>query len=387
MGNGLFTTLLTVRMHIEGSGALTIGIMTCAYYIGLVCASFRIERLIMRIGHIRAFAAFASALTVITLSHGVFVNAWFWILLRLATGVTLAGLYIVIESWLLVVGTTKTRGTIVGFYMMTFYGAQALGQFLINLGEPTSLLLFTIVAMLTALAIIPLTTTKVGTPQFGEPHILGIKKLFKKSASGVIGCFTGGLILSVIYGLLPLYISLNSQEVSEVALYMALTIFGGMALQYPIGKLSDFIDRRIVLTIIAILTALVSVLLILSLDTFWLRALFSFLFGGLTFTVHPVSLSHACDNLETHEIISGTQGLVLAYGLGAAVGPLIAPVFMQTLGPNGFFVYFIFVGITLASFFALRSIFVSRESPDESFVAAPQTTPITAELDPRGEES
>jgi len=386
LGNGLFTTLIPVRLHIEESSALTIGIMSAAYYLGLVCASFRTERAIIRVGHIRAFSAFASALSVVSLLQGIFVIPWLWIILRFLGGFATAGLFIVIESWLLILGTIKTRGQILALYMIALYAAQALGQFLINLGDPTTLLLFAVTAMLSSLSVIPLAMAKIGLPQFEEPSTLSFKKLYHKSASGIIGCFSSGLILGAIYGLLPVFILEKTTNNSAIALFMAATIFGGMALQYPVGRLSDFIERRTVLAAVAFCTVVISLLVNFLFTWHWAALAGVFLFGGLTFTLYPISISHACDSLDQKDIVSGTQGLLLAYGLGAAAGPVIAPLFIHLLGPNGLFIYFALISGLLGLFFLWRKTYVTASTQEERFVPMPGTTPIAAEMDPRGEQ-
>lgn len=387
LGSGLFTTLLVVRLHLDHASTMTIGVMTGAYYIGLILGSFRIEKFIIRVGHIRAFSAFASALAVVSLLQGILFSTWIWILLRLIGGFATAGLFIVIESWLLILGTIKTRGQILAFYMITFYAAQACGQFLINLGDPKTLLLFSISAMLSSLSVIPLAMTKVGQPQISAPSALSFKQLYKTSGSGVIGCFSGGLIMGAIYGLLPLFIIEQTKSNSLISLFMALTIFGGMALQYPFGKLSDHVERRIVLIMITILMMIASFAMVYAFDYSYVAYMAVFLFGGMTFTIYPVSISHACDNLEPNDMISGTQGLLLAYSIGAAIGPILGAVFMRYLGTDGLFAYFILVGIILTCFFGWRRYQIPSSKPEEPFVSLPQTTPITAELDPRTEES
>jgi MFS family permease len=387
LGNGLFNTLITIRLNLEGNSAFIIGLATTAYYAGLVCASFKIERTIIRVGHIRAFAAFASILAIVTLLQGMFVVPWFWLVLRFISGGATAGLFIVIESWLLILGTVKTRGQILALYMLVFYCAQGLGQFLINLAEPTAYSLFAITAMLCSLSIIPLTIGKIGTPQFEEPVSLTFVTLYKKSTSGIVGCFCSGLILGTVYGLLPLYIAEKTQNASDVALFMALTIFGGMALQYPLGKLSDYVDRRNVLIGIALLTIVASLAINLAFHSLWFALINIFIFGGLAFTFYPVSISHACDSLAPSEIVAGTQGLLLAYSVGATIGPMIAPVFIKFFGINGLFIYFITISAGLAAFFIWRKTRAAPTAHEETFVVMPQTTPITAELDPRAPSS
>lgn len=385
LGSGLFTTLLTVRLHNEGVSALMIGAMTGCYYAGLAYGSFQIERFILRVGHIRAFAAFASFLSVVSILHGIFINPWAWLLLRFLGGFATAGIFIVIESWLLSAGNVDVRGQVLALYMISLYAAQALGQFMINLSDPNTLILFALTGMLSSLAVIPLSLTKSQSPELSEPSSLSLKDLLRASASGVLGSFCAGLLLGAVYGLLPLVIMQKTGQTSDVSLFMASVIFGGMILQFPIGRLSDLIERRLVLLLLAILTAVVALLFIVGSYSIYLAYLLSFVLGGLSFTLYPVSISHACDSLDAKDIVSGTQGLLLAYSVGATIGPFIAPTFIHAIGANGLFIYLALVSMALAVYLAWRRKTVDPTPQEESFVVMPQTTPVTAELDPRGD--
>ena len=388
IGNGLFMTLIALRLEVAHAPSIIIGGMTAAYFIGLMLGSFRIERFIIRVGHIRAFASFSSALAVICILHGIFVNTWFWFGLRLVGGFATAGLLIVIESWLLIAGTVRTRGQVLALYMVTYYAALALGQFLINLADPKNLLLYTIAAMAASLAVIPLSITRSHSPEFGEPSRLSFRKLYQASPTGVLGAVCGGLILSAIYGLMPIYFIKLTAKTKDVAFLMALIIFGGMSLQYPLGKLSDIVDRRMVLIIVSLGTVVTCITtMLLSINPLFL-AISVFMFGGLAFTIYPISISHTCDVLESNDIVAGTQGLVLAYSLGACFGPIIAAVFMHHLHDQGLFIFFIIICLFLSVFFLWRKF---RQAPvtneeQEQFVSIPQTTPVAAELDPRGDD-
>ena len=387
LGSGMFTTLVTLRLSLEGKHSTVVGMMTAVYYAGLVVASFNIERFIVRVGHIRAFAALASAFSVIVLLQGIFMYEWLWFVLLFLCGFLTAGLYVVIESWLLALGTLKTRGQILALYMMSLYAAQALGQFLINLGDPNTFILFALVAILSSLAVIPLSMTRSRQPEIQEPSLLNFRALYKAAASGVIGCFAGGMVLGSVYGLLPLWAQEKMVGTVNISWVMALTITGGMLLQYPIGRLSDLTDRRIVLTgLSAFLSIVALVSMIFAYRHLWLAGTFVFLFGGVAFAIYPVSISHACDHLESKDIVAGTQALVLAYSIGAMIGPLLAPIFMRLFTPNGLWLYFALVGFILTIFFTWRRTQIPAPAQEETFVSLPQTTPVTAELDPRSEE-
>ncbi|HCA89371.1 MAG TPA: MFS transporter [Legionellales bacterium] len=385
LGSSLFTTLVILRLHEAHFSSLIIGAMTSAYYAGLVIGSFRSERFILRVGHIRAFSFFASLLAVICIAQGMYVEPWFWLLLRMAGGFATAGLFIVIESWLLIIGDIKTRGKVLSFYMVTLYAAQGIGQFLINFGSPAELTLFALAAMLSSLAVIPLSITKIGQPEISEPVSLSFLELYKLSTSGVIGCLCSGLILGAIYGLLPLFLTQSLPNLTLVSVFMALTIFGGMALQYPIGKLSDMVDRRIVLIIISCLVTAISIFSIFAFHYIWVSALALFIFGGLTFTLYPISISYACDSLSSSHMVAATQGLLLTYSIGAAIGPFISPIFMHYFGKDGLFIYFCCMSTFMVCFFLWRKTQSPAPVQEDTFVVMPLTTPITAELDPRTE--
>ncbi|WP_133127660.1 MFS transporter [Legionella nagasakiensis] len=386
LGAGFFSTLLALVMTLNGASTITIGAMTGIFYAGVIFGSFRIERFITRVGHIRAYSVFSSTLAVVCLLHGVFYSIWLWLILRFIAGFVSAGLFVVIESWLLCKSTHNNRGQILALYMITFYGAQSLGQFILNLGDPQTMLLFAVASMTCSLSIIPLSMTYVQSPQYDEPSTLGLKKLLNQSASGLLGCFSSGLIMGGIYGLMPTFLSHLFHSRAEVAKYMFAIIVGGMMLQYPVGKLSDVFERRLMLIIISLATIFISLAVIfINPEITWLFFSLMALVGGLTFTLYPISITQACDALDTADIVAGTQSLLLAYSIGAMIGPFIAPVFMQFFGSYGLFIYFISICAFSIPLFIIRKAQKADIPQEEPFMSMPQTSPILLELDPRGD--
>jgi MFS family permease len=385
LGSGFFITLISLAMNFHHEPPILIGAMTGIYYAGLVCGSFNIEAFISRVGHIRAFSTFASALAVISLLHGIFYNMPLWLLIRFLGGFGTAGIFIVIESWLLCNSTAQTRGRVLSLYMIVFFASEALGQLLINLGHPDNLLLYGIVTILCSLSVIPLSMTYVEMPQFDEPSTMKLKELYKKTTSGIFGCFFAGMMLSATYALLPIFFFNIYGDTSKVSFFMFCLIFGGMALQYPVGKISDLIERRLVVITISALVIIACLMLIFFIDNYWVSLVFITIFGGLTSTIYPVSISYACDVLEAKDIVAGLQGLLLSYSIGAMLGPFFAPIFMHAFNGKGLFIYFILVSGCIISLFAWRK--TQKESPpqEEPFQIMVQTTPVIAEIDPRAE--
>ena len=389
LGSGFLTTLLTLRLHEAGSSTSAIGFLTAAYYLGMVVGSFRTHKLIRRVGNIRVYAAFAAVLAIAVMVQGLWVNGTAWVVLRFISGFCIAALYIAIESWMLVAAPPEKRGQILSLYMISFYAALGGGQFLLNVSNPDTLIPFCIIVILSALSIVPVSMTYAACPSSKEISALSFFRLYKISPSGVVGCFAAGLMTGVIYGLMPLFAKLLHFSTAYVSWVMGLIIFGAMALQFPIGKISDVVPRRKVLAIISFASLLLAVALA---GTAYVSPLvflvIAFIFGGVSFTLYPISISHTCDYLEDRDIVAATQGLLLANGIGSILGPLFAPIFIDVFGPVGLFIYFAIISGLLGVFFIWRRTQKSAPPVEEQrdFVAVPRTSPVMTKLDPRAGE-
>jgi MFS family permease len=383
--SGFFLTLLSLAMHAHNEPPMLIGSMTAIFYVGLVCGSFRIAPFITRVGYIRAFSAFASLLAVMSLLHGMFYNIPLWFILRFITGFGTACLFVVIESWLLSDSNPSFRGRILSLYMITFYASEALGQFLINLGPPDALLLYAAAAIMCSLSVIPLAITHIPMPHVCEPSSMKIRTLYKQATSSLIGAFAAGMVLSASYALFPIVFWTHYHNAYQVSMLMFCLIFGGMILQYPVGKLSDIIDRRLVVIFICGLAIIASILLKYNILSYHASLLLIALLGGLVTTIYPICISYACDTLENKDITSGIQGLLLAYSVGSSVGPFIASMFIHGTHETGLFVYFIVIFCLTAALFAWRKTQKPSSPQEEPFQVMKQTTPVMAKIDPRGE--
>ena len=387
-GVGLLGTFIPVRLEANHISPWDIGLITSAYYAGMVLGAFRNAHFILRVGHIRAYAAFASIIAVVVLSQGLFYSLWYWVALRVTCGYCLSGLYIVVESWMLGKSTPKTRGQLLSLYMISLYGASALGQFLLNVFSIDTLIPFAIATIFSSLSVVPIAITKVGNPTIEEPSALTVFQLYKFSPTGIVACTCSGLILGSVLGLLPLYTQLTIDNVKETSLIMFFLIVGGTALQYPVGHLSDKFDRRkMLIALCTVLFVIGFVIMLLSKDYLTLIYVLIFIFGGAAFAVYPVSISHTCDVLDQKDIISATQGLMLAYGLGAVVGPVLASATMSLFGSVGLFLYFCFIAGGLATYLMHRVMVQAppKEEDQQEFVTLPGTTPVASELDPRSD--
>lgn len=385
-GIGLLSTLIPIRLELVNISCWDVGLVTAGYYVGMIFGAFRNASFILRVGYVRAYAVFAFFIGLAALTQGLHYSFYLWIFLRLTTGYCLSGLYIVVESWMLKSCSHQTRGRFLAFYMICIYAGMALGQILVTLFPIETLLPFSAVSILIAISIIPVLMGKKREPSIKEPAMLNLGQLFRLSPSGILSCFSSGLTLSSVFGLLPLYLQLEIDIVRETATIMFFLILGGTVLQFPIGHLSDYMDRRKVLlglNTAVIVLSIVAVLL--PKDNFIAWYCLIFIFGGASFLSHPVSISHTCDSISHNEVVPAAQGLTLAFGVGAAMSPILASVLMESVGSSGLFLYFIIISAGVSAYLGYR--IKVHEPPSledhEEFIPFPITTPIATELEPR----
>jgi MFS family permease len=272
--------------------------------------------------------------------------------------------------------------------MITLYGCQSAGSLLMDLFSVESVLHFTTAAILSSLSVIPLSMTRSKDPKLEEPDALSIYNLYKISPTGVLGCFSSGMITGSIYGLHPYFLRVINFEPSKVALIMFATVFGAGFMQYPVGRFSDSFDRRRVMIIMALLSGVCSLIISFTDPNFLgTTILMSFFLGGFCFTLYPISINHACDSIDSKAILSATQGLLFAYSIGSSFGPLISSAFMRIAGPRGMFIFFMILTAALAFFFQWRSrLRPIEESEKQDFVNVTSTTPVGVQIERKESE-
>ena len=296
MGHGLVSTLLGIRAVVEGMSTGTIGLIVSSYYAGFVAGTLHGERVIARAGHIRAFAAFAALASVSTLALPVYVDALAWIALRIIAGYALAGLSMVTESWMNAAASNENRGQVLSLYGLVVYLGIGLGQYLLILGEVEGFALFSLAAALFSLALVPVAMTRAVSPGADDTSRFGFRALWNLSPLGVVGCLASGLIVGGFSGMAPVFGKEIGLGNAGIATLIAAALLGGFVLQYPLGRLSDRWDRRLVITIsgIGIGVASVGVTLAAGRSDWGLFAL-SFVFGGFAYTLYSLSIAHAND--------------------------------------------------------------------------------------------
>ncbi len=378
---GLFSTFVPLRLTLDGIGPFIVGAVTSSYFAGQVIGSLRAERLINKVGYIRAFAALASLMSCVSAAMGILLHPFFWMLFRFLMGFFTAGLYVIIQSWLLMIGGKEKRGTILSFYMISFYSAQAGGQFVLNLASPLTAVPFAVGSFLSSLAVLPVTLSARPSPPVGERSRLSPLQLFRISAFGVSTAFTSGLIMGSFFGLTPVFANAIGMKTSEVATFMGMTIIGGFLLQWPLGRLSDRLNRRGVLIGVCFITSLISLLMVLaSFLSKDILVILSVLFGVFAITVYPLSISYTNDFLDSRDLVAATGGLLLSYGMGCVVGPLIAPLLMKVFGPAGLYVYLSIVSSGIACIGMIKKRRRVSVSEQVKHRAIPQLTEVNPQI-------
>lgn len=388
LGSGLLGSAISLRLSLAAYGSGIIALVMAGYYAGLVAGSFIAPGVVRRVGHIRAFAAFAALNTIIALLHALYQSALTWGLLRIAGGIAMMGLYMVIESWLNERADSRVRGRVFSVYMVMTFAGLGGGQFLLNVGTEQSLTPFLLVAMLFAACLIPVTLTQAVHPQPVGHIRFNARKLFRAAPFGALGCVGAGLANGAFYALGPTFGVREGLVVSQVAAFMGVTILGGLALQWPIGVISDHVDRQRVIGLLGFaVTAASVVLAVVGGKAVFLLLIVGPVFGGLTFTLYPVAVAHANDHVASSEVVPASAMLILSYSVGAMLGPLGAAGVMSLMGAPGLFVFTALISVLLgvAAFVAPRAAPVMPEDR-VPYVPMPRTSAVIGHLDPRAPE-
>lgn len=382
-GHGLFSTLIGVRSGAEGYATETVGLIMSAYFGGQIAGVFWCRRVIRQVGHIRAFAAFAASVSVLPLGHAYLVDPWAWAAFRFAGGGSLVGLIMVAESWINERADNANRGQVLSFYMIAYYAALGGGQFLLIVGDPTTASLFVLASALFSIAIVPVALTKTKAPPPVPNVKFSLRDLFRLSPLAVVGTVAAGLTNSSFFGMGPVFATDIGFSLREISWFMGLTIFGGLLLQWPLGRLSDKMDRRRVMVGISLLIISGSFGLVFTAhaEHIWVLA-YAVLFGGGAYTLYPMCAAHANDKLTPEQRVNAAGGLLIIYGLSAAAGPSLAAVVMGNIGPEGLYLQVIVIQVLLILFAAYRS-YASRRlmvRVRRRFQPIPHSTPTITRL-------
>ncbi len=382
LGTGLLNTLLALRGSLDGFSDQALGLIGSAYFAGFFAGTFVAPALIRRMGHVRAFAFFAAAAAASVLLHALLSNVAFWMLLRVLTGIALVGFYTVIESWLNSQAPSERRGQIFAAYMAVNLFALAGAQQFLHLASPAGFTLFAVSAIFVMVALMPVMATRLPPPPLSDTPRLALSRLWAAAPVALGGAVASGLAMGAFWGLGAVYAGRIGLDEHGVAQLISLTILAGALLQWPIGRLSDSMDRRRALALVAAVAALGGVLMAV-LGGFGKAVLLgSFVFGAAAFAVYPVVVAHLIDHLRHDEILSGNAALLLVHGAAAALGPALAGVLMSWGGAPALPLFFALMFAPAALFAWLSARRHSDEIVEEAahFMPMLRTSPTVLEM-------
>lgn len=383
IGHGLQLTLLPIHAGVAGWSTSAIGVTGSFYFLGFVVGCVVIPPAVAAVGHIRSFMVMAALATVTLLAAGLIVNVPAWLLFRFGSGLALSGLYLVIESWLNDVSPAEERGTVLAIYAMISLLGLALGQSLMGLGNDDPLHLFMLAAVLMSIAIVPIGLTRVASPHPIPTIRFTPRIVLRMSRVAIVCVFLVGMVTGAYWTVGPILARAFGLDGGQAGLMMSLGIVGGALSQLPVGRVSDRMDRRTVIGVVATFGAAVALggVLLRADDPRVLYALI-FLFGAATMPLYALCIAHAIERSEL-AVVEVVSGILIVHSAGSILGPIIVAALMDGFGPLSFFAYAAScLGVTaLWAFYRHFVVERPRERAGQAPIL-PRTTQAIAELLP-----
>ncbi|MBM9595368.1 MFS transporter [Roseitranquillus sediminis] len=383
IGNGLQGTLLGIRGGIEGFSTIEMSVVMSAYFVGFLGGSRLAPILIQRVGHIRVFAALGSFISAILILYPTLTEPWAWILLRILIGFCFCGVYVTAESWLNDQATNQTRGMLLSIYMIVQMLGIVTAQYVLIFGDPSGFILFIVPSVLVSISFAPILLTVAPSPAFGTTTPMGFRRLFRSSPTGCVGMFLSGGVFAAMFGMSAVYGTLKGLSVTQISTFVASFYVGGLILQFPIGWISDRVDRRRVIMIVSALGGLSAALAVVFAGSFTALLIGGFMVGGLTNPLYALLLAYTNDYLQPEDMAGASGGLLFINGLGAILGPLALGVAMEAIGPRGFFLTISLLLLALAAYASWRATRRASISSDETAPYAnvwAAATPVVLEV-------
>jgi len=382
LGNGLQGTLLGVRGSIEGMSPQTMSWVMTGYFVGFLFGSQLTPNMIRRVGHVRVFAALGSLVSACLILYAAWTNPYFWFLLRIIVGFCFSGIYVVAESWLNDSSSNETRGQTLSAYLIVQMMGIVLAQAVLNFADPSGYMLFIIISVVVSLSFAPILLSVSPAPQFQTSKRMTLSQLWSISPLGVVGQFFLGAIFAALFGMASVYGTERGLTVKDISLFVAAIYFGGMILQYPIGWVSDRMDRRVLIFIVCSIGTFFSFAANLSDSFIWLLIV-AFIIGGVSNPLYSLYIAYTNDYLGHDDMASASGGLIFLTGIGAIFGPSIVGWLLDAYGAAS---YFWFIGTVMAimgSYALYRMTQTSSTAVEDTSTYAPITptsTPIAMEL-------
>ncbi len=382
LGNGMHFTLIGLRGGIEGFSPAALAIVTSGYFVGFLSGARLTPVMIRRVGHVRVFAALGSFMSAAVITLPLLTEPWAWTILRVLVGFCMSGIYVTAESWLNDASSNETRGKVLSAYMI----AQTLGligaQGLLTLGDAATSALFIVASILVSVSFAPILLSVTAVPVTEAARPMPLRQLFSDAPLSTVGIFLLGCVYATQTGMAAVFGTQIDLSADQIAMFVAMMFAGALIFQYPIGWLSDRIDRRKVIFYAAVIGASACGIGWFAEDRFWYLMAAAFLAGGVTAPLYALFLAYTNDFLSLEDMPAASGGLVLTFGIGAIMGPLIAGWAMQHFGPFAFWLVIgvTFIGIALYALYRMTKRAALPAEETESYVGVlPTASPMAVE--------
>jgi len=382
LANGLFNSLLGLRATLEGVSTSWLGFIMASYFLGLLLGGLFAGRIVARVGHIRAFAVFASLMSTTALLHPLFLEVSYWMLLRLVSGFCMAGLIIVTESWLNDATPSHQRGGVLSSYMMVNYMAAGCGQFLLNVGDVGQFELFSVASIIFSLALIPVLLTKQSAPTIAADSKLSFDLLAKVGPLAILGVFVAGASNASVHAFAPVYALEVLGDTRLIPQFTATLLISGLLLQWPLGRLSDRIGRGWLMMFVPICISISAIFVILAThyapDLIWYAVA---CYGAFLFTLYSIAVALINDIVGPELRVKIAGAILIVYGLGAISGPIVVGPLIDLIGVQALFIASVITSSLLAGLAVYRRVYQAIfVRPVQPFVAEPSNQYSSKEL-------
>ena len=350
LGNGLQGTLSSWRADYEGFSVITTGLVMSGFFVGAFASSLISPNQIKRTGQIRTYAAYASIASTAILIQLLFIEPPVWFVARFLSGFCIVGIMIIVEGWLNSISSNENRGQLFSIHMMVVWGGLAMGQGLFVVDSPAGVNLFLLASILLSISLIPILLTEIKTPEekIELQESLGFKALWKASPSGVVTIGISGLASAGFFGVGTIYAIKSGLSISETALFMTLFLGFGALSQWPLGWISDRIDRRKVILLCCLIVVGICVLLALFDFSKTIFLILNGLIGASTLPLYSLGVAHTNDRLKPSQMVSASGTIVFVFSIFAALGPFTMSYFLKLFDSFGFLIYLSLVHLVIA---------------------------------------
>ncbi len=383
VGNGMQGTLLGIRGALEDFTTFEMSIVMSAYFVGFLGGSRMAPGMIRRVGHVRVFAALASLISAVMILYPTFPNIIVWTAGRVLIGFCFSAVYVVAESWLNNAADNSNRGKALSLYMIVQTLGIVIAQALLLTADPSGFILFVIPSVLVSLAVTPILLSITPTPAFDTTKPMSLRELAGFSPLGCVGMFLLGGVFSAQFGMASVYGAEAGLSVVQISTFVATFFVGAVVLQFPIGWISDRMDRRALIVVVSLIGLAGSAIGMVMGHVFTLLLVSAFVVGGMSNPLYSLLIAHTNDFLEHDDMAAASGGLIFINGLGAILGPIITGWIMGTaIGPAGFYLFTGILFVMLAAYAAYRSTqrkSVAVEDTSNYFPILPSATAVAVE--------